>query len=177
MQYDDISMLPPRYQEQVRRKLAGKTNQESAISRWQRMAPQKEQPETVAGETDQEPGEKSGRKTKYGNRETEVTGIKFDSKKEARRFLELREMEQCGAISDLRLQVNFTLIEGFTKPSGERVKPEIYKADFAYKKKDQNGAYTIYIVEDVKSRATKTEKYRIKKKQMWEKFHIEVQEV
>ena len=177
MQYDDISMLPPRYQEQARRKLAERTNQESAISRWQRMAPQKEQPETVAGETDPEPGEKSGRKTKYGNRETEVAGIRFDSKKEARRFLELREMERRGEISDLRLQVNFTLIEGHTKPNGERVRPEIYRADFAYKKKDQNGAYTIYIVEDVKSAGTRTEKYKIKKKQMWEKFHLEITEV
>ncbi|MBQ9269692.1 MAG: DUF1064 domain-containing protein [Oscillospiraceae bacterium] len=116
-------------------------------------------------------------KSKYKNQKTEVDGIPFDSKKEARRFLELRGMERCGAIYDLRLQVNFTLIEGYTKPTGERVKPETYKADFTYYRPDENGDFTIYIVEDVKSKGTRTEKYKIKRKQMHDKFHLEITEV
>ena len=77
----------------------------------------------------------------------------------------------------MRLQVNFTLQEAYTKPNGERVRAIVYKADFTYKKRDENGGYTLYIVEDVKSKATKTRNYEIKKKLMREKFRIEVQEV
>lgn len=168
MQYDDISQLPPKYQEQVRRKLgkafAGTTAEgleqtlKSAMSGFENA----NQPK---------------KKSKYHSEMVEVDGIRFDSRKEARRFLELREMEKRGEISDLRLQVNFTLIEGHTKPNGERVRPEIYRADFTYRKQDGAGNYTIYIVEDVKSAGTRTEKYKIKKKQMWEKFHLEITEV
>lgn len=168
MQYDDISQLPPKYQEQVRRKLG-------IESRCIGDRPLSAVTATVthfAMETGQEKS-----KTKYHNQKTDVDGIPFDSKKEARRFMELREMQRCGAISDLRLQVNFTLIEGYTKPTGERVKPMVYKADFTYKRQDQTGAYTIYIVEDVKSKATRTKTYLLKRKLMREKFRLEISEV
>lgn len=159
-QYDDISKLPPRYQEQVRRKLAEKRS------------PPKEKPERK-----DLPADRTARKSKYGNRKTEADGILFDSKKEAKRFLELREMERAGEIFDLRLQVNFTLIEGYTKPNGERVKPEIYRADFTYFRRDKTGGRSIYIVEDVKTRGTRTEAYKIKRKQLYEKFHLEIKEL
>ena len=114
---------------------------------------------------------------KYRNVKTESNGIKFDSKKEAKRYLELMARREAGEIDDLRLQVNFTLQEAFTKPNGERVQAIVYKADFTYRKRDENGDYTLYIVEDVKSKPTKTRAYEIKKKLMREKFRIEVQEV
>lgn len=168
MQYDDISQLPPKYQEQVLRKMgkafAGTTAEE--LEQTIKSA--------MGGFANANPPQK---KSKYHSEKTEIDGIRFDSRKEARRFLELREMERRGEISDIRLQVNFTLIEGHTKPTGERVRPEVYKADFTYRKRDNSGSYTIYIVEDVKSAGTRTEKYKIKKKQLWEKFHIEIQEV
>lgn len=168
MQYDDISQLPPKYQEQVRRKLgkafAGTTAEELKRSIESAMG-------GIANVNTQQ------KKSKYHSEKEEVDGIRFDSRKEARRFLELREMEKRGEISDLRLQVNFTLIEGHTKPNGERVRPEIYRADFTYRKRDAAGAFSIYIVEDVKSAGTRTEKYKIKKKQVWEKFHLEITEV
>lgn len=152
MQIDDISKLPERYQKQIMAKMAERERGKPAPAKRPK------------------PG-------KYRNVKTEENGIKFDSKKEAKRYLELMARREAGEIDDLRLQVNFTLQEGYTKPDGERVRAIVYKADFTYKKRDANGRYTLYIVEDVKSKATKTRTYEIKKKLMREKFRIEVQEV
>lgn len=58
---------------------------------------------------------------KYRNVEVEVDGIHFQSKKEARRFAYLMQAQELGVIEDLRLQVDFTLQEGFKKPDGEPV--------------------------------------------------------
>ena len=98
--------------------------------------------------------------------------LHFDSKKEAARFDTLRLMEQAGEISDLRLQVEFTLQPAYTTTAGERVRAIRYLADFTYR--DKNGAL---IVEDVKSRATRTRQYIMKKKLMQEKFGISIVEV
>lgn len=152
MQIDDIYKLPERYQKQILAKITERERGKPTPA---------EQPK---------PG-------KYRNVKTEANGIKFDSKKEARRYQELLSLQELGLIEDLRLQVNFTLQEGYTKPDGERVRAIVYKADFTYKKRDKNGGYTLYIVEDVKSKPTKTRTYQIKKKLMREKFRIEVQEV
>lgn len=57
----------------------------------------------------------------------------------------------------MQLQVPFTLQESFKK-NGKTYKPIIYIADFVYGEKGKT------IVEDVKSEATKTEVYKIKKK-------------
>lgn len=152
MQIDDISKLPERYQKQIMAKMAERERGKPAPAKRPK------------------PG-------KYQNVKTEANGIKFDSKKEAKRYLELLARQEAGEIDDLRLQANFTLQEAYTKPDGERVRAIVYKADFTYKKRDANGRYTLYIVEDVKSKATKTRTYEIKKKLMREKFRIEVQEV
>lgn len=153
MQIDDISKLPERYQRQIMSKIAERERQNVS------------------------PVPPKTKESKYHNVKTEVNGIRFDSKKEARRYQELLSLQELGLIEDLRLQVNFTLQEAFTKPNGERVRAIVYKADFTYKKRDGNGGYTLYIVEDVKSKATKARTYEIKKKLMREKFRIEVQEV
>ena len=195
MQYDDISQLPPKYQEQARRKLGlisaraiGDqalstvtgivTNAVSVADNFEQAMQYGNTPKIlIADEMSLTPDQQAKTTGKYHNQKTEVDGIPFDSQKEARRFMELREMEKCGAVSDLRLQVNFTLIEGYTNPDGERVKPMVYKADFTYKRPDKSGAYTIYIVEDVKSKATRTKTYLLKRKLMREKFHLEISEV
>ena len=44
------------------------------------------------------------RRHKYSARPTEVDGIRFDSKAEARRYTELRTLEKAGEISHLELQ-------------------------------------------------------------------------
>lgn len=108
---------------------------------------------------------------KYHNTPTESNGITFDSHKEAIRYEDLMLMQGYGLISDLRLQVNFTLLEGYTTSDGKRIRPIVYKADFTYR---QNGKY---VVEDVKSSATKTKTYLMKKKMLRDKYDIEILEV
>lgn len=111
------------------------------------------------------------KRSKYGNIKTEINGIKFDSKKEARRYTELMELYKAGKIEGLKLQRAFTLQEAFTTPEGERVQAIRYIADFVY---EQDG---ITIVEDVKSAATKNNAaYKLKKKMMAARGYI-IQEV
>ena len=51
--------------------------------------------------------------SKYNSRKTTVDGFTFDSKKEAKRYLELKQMEKDGLIHKLQLQVPFELIPPF----------------------------------------------------------------
>lgn len=110
------------------------------------------------------------RKSKYGNKKTEIGGILFDSKREAERFLVLKARLDCGEISDLRLQQNITLVEGFTLPDGTRIRPMIYKADFCYR--DSEGKL---IYEDSKGKRTQT--YINKAKEIADKKGIQIREV
>lgn len=104
--------------------------------------------------------------------EKDVRGkLKFDSRKEARRYDALVLLLRRGEISDLRVQPEFTLIEAYTTPDGERVRALRYRADFSYRR---NGEL---IVEDVKSAATRTRVYLDKRKLMQEKYGITVREV
>lgn len=112
-------------------------------------------------------GTEKKKKSKYGNEKTETNGIKFDSKKEARRYMELRQLETMGKISDLKLQHTFTLQEAFTTESGERIQAIKYIADFTYMEDGK------LVVEDVKSPATRSNPvYRVKNKMMAEKGYI-----
>ena len=115
------------------------------------------------------------RQSKYKNIKTETNGIKFDSKKEAQRYAELMAELRSGDIRNLRLQQTFTLQEAYTTYTGERVRAIRYVADFAYERcVDGEWCET---VEDVKSRATRTPMYNVKKKMMLHKYGITVQEV
>ena len=124
-------------------------------------------------------GKAVGKAEKYHNRKCTVTipgsvkQITFDSVKEARRFGELELMKNTGKIRDLRLQVNFTLQEGFTTASGERVRPIVYRADFVYQEPSPTGWRTI--VEDGKG--VRTKEYSMKRKMMLEKFGVDIREV
>ncbi len=122
---------------------------------------------------------------KYGNRKTVVDGIEFDSAKEARRYSELKLLQRAGRISDLQLQKEFVLIpaqyETFERygKTGKRLqdgkrcieKSCVYKADFCYVQDGQ------LIVEDTKSRATKTKDYIIKRKLMLWVHGIKISEI
>ena len=108
---------------------------------------------------------------KYNAKKTTVDGITFDSKKEAERFSELKLLLRAGKIKNLRLQQDFTLQEAYTAPDGERVRAIRYAADFTY---EENGEI---IVEDVKSRATKTRVYEMKRKLLREKYGVRIREV
>lgn len=107
---------------------------------------------------------KQPKKSKYGAVKTEVDGITFDSKHEAKRYQELRLLEQAGEISNLRLQVPFELI-----PKSKYGMPIRYIADFVY-----NDNLGNLIVEDAKG--VKTAVYRLKRRMIAEKYGIEVKE-
>ena len=91
--------------------------------------------------------------SKYRNKKTVVDNIKFDSKREAMRYLELRYLEQIKQIRDLQLQVPFELIPAQRGDDGKvKERAIVYKADFVYYDRDGN-----LVVEDAKSSATRTE--------------------
>ena len=130
---------------------------------------------------------------KYHNIKSEIDGIKFDSKKEARRYQYLLRALEMGVIRDLRLQVDFTLQEAYTTPEGKRIQAIRYRADFTYKVvsagynheaelgyEDIEYWRSLYpgdlVIEDVKSRGTRTKEYQIKRKLMADRGY-EIREV
>lgn len=105
------------------------------------------------------------KKTKYGNRKVVTSaGLKFDSVKEERRWMDLEQLESYGEINDLRRQVVFHLtVNGMAIGK--------YIIDFTY---NDGGKY---VVEDVKSVITKKNPvYRLKKKLMLAIYGIELLE-
>lgn len=102
-------------------------------------------------------------RNKYRNIPTAVDGLQFSSKKEAKRFGELKLLQRAGKISDLRLQPTFAIVV-----CGSNICK--YVADFQYV---ENG---LVVVEDVKSTPSKTPVYRLKKKLMKAVFNIEILE-
>ena len=117
--------------------------------------------------------QKQEKQRKYHNQPCEVDGVKFDSQKEARRYRELMALLRAGKIRDLKLQPQFTLQESYKTPEGKRVQAIRYVADFSYFDCDLGKD----VVEDVKSRATKTRVYEMKRKLLLERFGIEIREV
>lgn len=109
--------------------------------------------------------------SKYGNRKTEVNGILFDSRREARRWVELTFLQRAGEIRDLQRQVPFELIPKQVDERG-RVKERAvsYIADFVYFDRDGN-----LVVEDAKG--MRTDAYKLKKKMMRYFKGIEITEV
>jgi hypothetical protein len=115
----------------------------------------------------QNPSSQAKKKSKYGNKKTEVDGITFDSEKEAKRYGELKIMQKAGLIGLLQMQVEYRL-----EVNGEKVAS--YIADFVYL--DSQTGQTV--VEDVKSEMTrKLPVYRLKKKLMKQIHNIEIAEV
>lgn len=110
--------------------------------------------------------------SKYGNRKVEIDGLKFDSKHEAYRWIELRYMERAGMIYELKRQVPFVLIPTQKDENGKVIEREVrYIADFTYRdKKDHR-----LVVEDAKG--MKTEVYKLKRKLMLYRNGIRIQEV
>lgn len=166
----DVKDLPPAYQAQ-------------ALQKWVEQERRKKRTPLPCLD-DGAPG--GGRK--YHNKPTErVTAsgavLRFDSQKEARRYDELAALERAGKIRDLRMQVDFTLQEAYTDSEGQRVRAIRYRADFTYRKirddpwEEYDGSFWTLVVEDVKSRATRTKEYAMKRKLMKERFNIDIQEV
>ena len=103
------------------------------------------------------------KKSKYYAEKTEVDGIKFDSAKESKRYANLKLLERAGVIENLKLQPRFLLQEGFTY-NGHKERKIEYVADFQYERNGQT------IVEDVKSKATRTPVYLLKRKLFLHKY-------
>lgn len=96
---------------------------------------------------------------KYGAVKATVDNIKFDSKKEADRYLELKLLQRCKKISELKLQTRFDfIIDGLLVC--------YYKADFEY---IENGKR---VIED--SKGVRTAVYIIKKKLMKAVHNIDI---
>lgn len=111
---------------------------------------------------------------KYLNKKVVVNGEKFDSKKEAFRYSQLALLAEAGEIYELKRQVPFVLIPKQKDEHGKVLERECrYIADFTYRR-TENGRI---VVEDVKSRATKTPVYKLKKKLMLYRHGIQIQEV
>ena len=111
-------------------------------------------------------------KNKYHNVKWEMDGEKFDSQKEARRWSELKLLERAHEISDLQRQVRYELIPNQYVDGKLAERKCDYLADFVYKDKDGN-----VIVEDTKSKATKTPVYLVKRKLMLFVHGIRIKEV
>ena len=98
-----------------------------------------------------------------------MDGIRFDSKKEASRYSQLKIRLKLGEIGLLELQKPFLLIE-----ANDTERKCEYIADFVYwdiKTGKQ-------IIEDVKSDMTrKLPSYIMKRKLLKDKYNIEIQEV
>lgn len=123
---------------------------------------------------------------KYGAQKVKVDGITFDSKKEARRYSELKILEKANQIHDLRMQVKFLLIPAQREKStevyqrgkrkgqpkeGKVIEKEVsYYADFVYY--DQSGKM---VVEDTKG--FRTTDYIIKRKLMLWLYKVRIREV
>lgn len=154
----NISDLPPKYQAQAVKKYMEQQARRGLVP----SAAAVQDPEKV---------------NKYRNTPTtRVTAsgavLRFDSQKEARRYDFLIERVRRGEIGDLRLQVDFTLQEAYTDAEGRRVRAIRYKADFTYRERDRG-----LVVEDVKSRPTRTKEYSMKKKMLKDRFGIDITEV
>lgn len=114
---------------------------------------------------------------KYKNKKITVDGIAFDSKKEAKRYQELKALEQAGAILNLRLQVKYILIPaqyGIVDGKRKCLEREVtYIADFEYYDSDGNKH-----VEDTKNPYLRKEPRYVMKRKMMFYFHgIRIEEV
>lgn len=125
---------------------------------------------------------------KYSNKKVTIDGETFDSKKEAKRYFELKLLERAKEIQCLQRQVRYVLIpaqyetyerygkKGQRLKDGQRLleKECAYVADFVY----QDAHTGELVVEDVKSEATKKkESYIIKRKLMLSVYNIRIKEI
>lgn len=110
-------------------------------------------------------------KSKYGAVRTEVDGITFASKKEAKRYGELKLLEKAGEIKELQLQPEFVLHAPSRYISTQKVKVGVYRADFRYRQ----GPRGILVIEDVKGK--RTAMYSWKKRHVEAEYNVQIIEV
>lgn len=121
---------------------------------------------------------------KYKNKKIEIDGIKFDSTKEGKRYIVLKQALEDGIIQDLKLQVKYELIPSIKEEYVEHLKtkdkiktrtlqlPITYTCDFQYFKDGE------LVVEDVKASPKMLPKeFTLKEKLMFWKYGIKIRKV
>ena len=92
---------------------------------------------------------------KYSAKPIVIDGIRFASRGEGRRYVELRTLLRAGIIKDLELQPTFLLACGDTPIKYENGRQAKYVADFRYTDIERG-----VVVEDFKGRDTLTSKLK-----------------
>ena len=99
---------------------------------------------------------------KYGAHRTQVDGVWFDSRRESRRWSELRLLERAGEIAGLERQVEYPLsVSGVVIG---KIRP-----DFRYLRAGKT------VVEDVKSKPTMTPLFRWKAKHLLQEHGVKME--
>ena len=124
--------------------------------------------------------------SKYLNKKTEIDGIVFDSAKEARYYLYLKQREREGEISSLNMQVPFEIIPAVYGTKVKHLKTKDKEERYCIQRATHYVADFVYIITatgrqevvDVKSEITrKNPEYRLKKKLRLAVKGIEILEV
>ena len=113
------------------------------------------------------------RANKYGAQVTTVDGVRFDSKREAARYLELKVLLRGGAISALELQPKYPIQVVELTDRASLVDCGAYHADFRY----VDEVTGELVVEDVKTPVTSTTAYRLRKRLIEAIHGITIREV
>ena len=117
---------------------------------------------------------------KYSNTKVTIDGETFDSKREAKRYFELKLLERAKKIKNLQRQVKFLLIpsqyEEVIDAKGKTnqkciERACVYVADFQY----QDAKTGDLVVEDTKG--VRTKDYIIKRKLMLSVYNIKISEI
>lgn len=114
------------------------------------------------------------RANKYGAKPVTVNGQAYRSKREPKRHTELQLLARAGLITELRREVPFELLGSQRRDDGGVEQPVTYVADYVYRDREKGDQL---IVEDVKSKATRTRDYVIKRKLMLREHGITVREI
>ena len=105
-------------------------------------------------------------RNKYHAQPTTIDNIRFDSKREAARYGELKLLHQAGEIHKLKCHPRYVLLEPF-ESRGVKYRGISYEADFSY---TENGKQ---IAEDVKGKVTAV--FALKKKLFIKRYGDEVE--
>ena len=105
-------------------------------------------------------------RNKYHAQPTTIDGIRFDSKREAARYLELKLLHLAGVIHKLQVHPRYVLLEPF-ECKGVKYRGIFYEGDFEYYENGQR------VCEDVKG--VKTQVFRIKEKLFIKRYGDEIE--
>ncbi len=95
-------------------------------------------------------------KNRYGNVRTEIDGIIFDSKLEARFYEYIKRLKADGHIKNFELQKKFLLLDAFEK-NGEKFRKIEYVADFVIYHHDGS-------MEVMDTKGVETDIFKVKRK-------------